>query len=36
MMIYAMRKHGIADDAAQLHIFQTMVEYWQCNFELVD
>ncbi len=36
MMIYPMRKHGIADDAAQLHIYKTMVEFWQRNFELGD
>ena len=36
MMIYPMRKHGIADDEAQLHIYKTMVEFWQRNFELGD
>ena len=36
MMIYPMRKHGIADDAAQLHVYKTMYEFWQRNFELGD
>ena len=36
MMIYPMRKHGIADDAAQLHVYKTMLEFWQRNFELGD
>jgi len=36
MMIYPMRKHGIADDAAQLHVYKTMFEFWQRNFELGD
>ncbi len=36
MMIYPMRKHGIEDDAAQLHIYKTMFEFWQRNFELGD
>ncbi len=29
LMIYPMRKHGISDDAAQRHIYQTMLEFWQ-------
>ena len=36
MMIYPMRKHGIADDAGQLHVYKTMYEFWQRNFELGD
>ena len=28
--------HGIADDAAQLHVYKTMYEFWQRNFELGD
>ena len=36
MMIYPMRKHGIADDAAQLHVYKTMLEFWQRNFALGD
>jgi dipeptidyl-peptidase-4 len=29
MMIYPMRKHGISDDAAQRHIYETMLEFWE-------
>lgn len=36
MMTYPMRKHGIADDAAKLHIYKTMVAFWQRHFELGD
>ena len=36
MMIYPMRKHGIEDDAAQLHVYRTMYEFWQRNFGLGD
>ncbi len=36
MMIYPMRKHGISDDAAQLHVYKTMFEFWQRNFQLGD
>ena len=36
MMIYPMRKHGISDDAAQLHIFTTMYEFWARNLGLGD
>lgn len=36
MMIYPMRKHGISDDAAQLHVYKTMFEFWQRNFGLGD
>ncbi len=36
MMIYPMRKHGISDDAAQLHLFRTMYEFWDRQFALSD
>jgi dipeptidyl-peptidase-4 len=36
MMIYPMRKHGISDDAAQLHVYKTMLEFWQRNLDLGD
>jgi dipeptidyl-peptidase-4 len=36
MMIYPMRKHGISDDAAQLHVYKSMYEFWQRNFNLGD
>jgi dipeptidyl-peptidase-4 len=28
MMVYPMRKHGIADQAARIHLFKKMVEFW--------
>lgn len=31
MMIYPMRKHGIADRPARIHLFNRMVEFWQRN-----
>ena len=31
VMIYPMRKHGIADTPAQIHLFRTMREYWRKN-----
>jgi dipeptidyl-peptidase-4 len=31
MMIYPMRKHGIADRPAQIHLFKKMVEFWTEN-----
>ena len=31
MMIYPMRKHGISDDAAQAHVYRTMLEFWTRN-----
>ena len=31
-----MRKHGISDDAAQLHVYKTMFEFWQRNLGLGD
>ena len=36
MMIYPMRKHSIDDDAAQLHVYKTMYEFWRRNLELGD
>ena len=36
MMIYPMRKHGISDDAAQLHVYKSMYEFWERNFSLGD
>jgi dipeptidyl-peptidase-4 len=36
MMIYPMRKHGISDDAAQLHVYKSMFEFWERNLELGD
>jgi dipeptidyl-peptidase-4 len=36
MMIYPMRKHGISDDAAQLHVYKSMYEFWQRNLGLGD
>jgi dipeptidyl-peptidase-4 len=31
MMIYPMRKHGIADNPARIHLYKTMVEFWKKN-----
>jgi len=31
VMIYPMRKHGISDTPAQIHLFRTMREYWRKN-----
>ncbi len=31
MMIYPMRKHGIADRPARIHLFKKMVEFWTEN-----
>lgn len=31
MMIYPMRKHGIRDYHASVHLFTTMVEFWKKN-----
>jgi dipeptidyl-peptidase-4 len=36
MMIYPMRKHGISDDAAQAHVYKSMLEFWQRNLDLSD
>jgi dipeptidyl-peptidase 4 len=30
-MVYPMRKHGIADKPATLHLYRTMVEFWKKN-----
>lgn len=34
MLIYPMRKHGISDDAAQAHLYRSMLEFWQREFGL--
>ena len=31
MMIYPMRKHDIKDDAAQKHLYRTMLDFWHRN-----
>jgi dipeptidyl-peptidase-4 len=31
MMIYPMRKHGIADRPARINLFNKMVEFWTRN-----
>jgi dipeptidyl-peptidase-4 len=31
MMIYPMRKHGITDNPARIHLYKTMVEFWKKN-----
>jgi len=31
MMIYPMRKHGIADPPARIHLFKKMIEFWTRN-----
>ncbi len=31
MMIYPMRKHGIDDGAAQVHLYSTMFDFWERN-----
>ncbi len=31
MMIYPMRQHGIADRPARIHLYNTMLEFWQKN-----
>ncbi len=31
MMIYPMRKHGIADRPARIHLYSKMLEFWQEN-----
>jgi dipeptidyl-peptidase-4 len=36
MMIYPMRKHGIRDDAAQRHLYTTMLEFWRRNLKNVE
>jgi len=34
MMVYPMRKHGIEDDAAQKHLYATMLEFWNRNLRM--
>jgi dipeptidyl-peptidase-4 len=31
MMIYPMRQHGISDQPARIHLFNTMLEFWKKN-----
>jgi dipeptidyl-peptidase-4 len=31
MMIYPMRKHGISDNPARIHLYKTMLEFWKKN-----
>jgi dipeptidyl-peptidase-4 len=31
MMIYPMRKHGITDNPARIHLYKTMAEFWKKN-----
>lgn len=31
LMIYPMRKHGIADRAARVHLYTKMIEFWEKN-----
>ena len=31
LMIYPMRKHGISDDPARIHLYKTMVGFWVKN-----
>ncbi|GAB4372322.1 MAG: S9 family peptidase [Calditrichia bacterium] len=31
MMIYPMRKHGIGDNPARIHLYHTMLEFWKRN-----
>ena len=33
MMIYPMRKHGISDKAARIHLFNKMLEFWNRNLK---
>lgn len=33
MMIYPMRKHGISDKAARIHLQKTMLEFWMRNLK---
>ena len=33
MMIYPMRKHGISDNAAKMHLFNRMLEFWNQNLK---
>jgi dipeptidyl-peptidase-4 len=31
MMAYPMRKHGISDEAATLHLYRKMIDFWKTN-----
>jgi dipeptidyl-peptidase-4 len=31
MMAYPMRKHGISDEAATLHLYRKMIDFWKAN-----
>lgn len=31
MMSYPMRKHGITDDAATLHLYRMMLDFWKAS-----
>jgi dipeptidyl aminopeptidase/acylaminoacyl peptidase len=31
MMAYPMRKHGISDEAATLHLYRLMLDFWKAN-----
>ena len=31
MMFYPMRKHGIADDEARIHLYTKMLNFWKLN-----
>jgi dipeptidyl-peptidase 4 len=31
MMAYPMRKHGISDEAAQIHLYRLMLDFWKSN-----
>lgn len=31
MMAYPMRKHGISDDAATIHLYRKMIAFWKAN-----
>ena len=31
MMAYPMRMHGIADEAASLHLYRLMLDFWKTN-----
>ena len=31
MMAYPMRKHGIADEAATVHLYRLMLDFWKAH-----
>ena len=33
MMAYPMRKHGISDEAATLHLYRMMLDFWKLIYE---